>query len=159
MLLLKEFTGRATARLDSAPNEVFAALTDVERLPQWNTRIEKVLEPPAGPLAPGIEWVVKMSVPPATWPSRARVTEYDPQAMTFAHTSRSDDGNPSFATWKWKVTGTAAGTQVDVDWSVHPKTFWRRFLFAKLRRKQLADEVPMSLAALDFHLAPREVTS
>jgi hypothetical protein len=41
---------------------------------------------------------------------------------------------------------------------VHPETFWRRFLFAKLRRKQLVDEVATSLAALAYHLAPRDLT-
>ena len=158
MLLLREFSGHASAVLDATPGDVFGALTDIDRLPEWNKRIEKVLEPPVRALAPGVEWIVKMFVPPASWASRARVTVYDPQRWTFEHISQSDDGNPSYGAWKWMVTATEHGARVDVEWSVHPKTFWRRFLFAKLRRKQLADEVPASLAALAYHVAPRDLT-
>ena len=158
MLLLTEFKGHTTAVLDAEPADVFAALTDIERLPQWNKRVERVLQPPDKPLAPGVEWVVKMSVPPASWPSRARVTAYDPGRMTFEHVSQSDDGNPSYATWRWTVAATDGGARLDVAWSVHPATFWRRFLFAKLRRSQLTEEVPASLAALAYHLAPRDLT-
>jgi hypothetical protein len=35
------------------------------------------------------------------------------------------------------------------------KTFWRQFLFAKLRRRQLLDEVSASLDALAYHIADR----
>jgi hypothetical protein len=31
---------------------------------------------------------------------------------------------------------------------VLPRTFWRRALFAKIRRRQLTDELPSSLQAL-----------
>src|SRR5207302_11207093 len=158
MLLLREFEGHASATLDAEPGDVFAAITDIDRLPQWNKRIAKILQPPTGALAPGVEWVVKMSVPPATWPSRARVTVYDAERLTFAHLSQSDDGNPSYAQWTWTVTAADDGAEVDVSWSGHPETFWRRFLFAKLRHKQLPDEVRASLDALAYHLAPRDLT-
>ena len=158
MLLLKEFRGHASAVLDADPGEVFAALIDVDRLPQWNKRVERVLEPPAAPLEPGVEWVVKMSVPPASWPSRARVTTLDHDRLVFEHVSQSDDGNPSYGIWTWSVSAVDGGARVDVAWAVHPATFWRRFLFAKLRRGQLADEVPASLAALGYQLAPRDLT-
>lgn len=158
MLLLNEFEGRASATVDAEPRDVFDALTDVDRLPQWNKRIAKILQPPDAPMAPGTEWVVKMSVPPATWPSRSRVAVYDADRMSFEHVTQTDDGNPSYAVWKWSVVGTDAGARVDVAWSVHPKTFWRRLLFAKLRRKQLVEETAASLAALGYHLAPRDLT-
>src|SRR5947209_13410918 len=159
MLLLTEFHGRASATLDADSLEVFTALTHVDALPQWNKRIEQILQPLNSALEPGAEWVVKMSVPPATWPSRSRVTVHDPQRWTFEHRTQSDDGNPSYAVWKWVVTAVDEGAQVEVTWSVHPKTFWRRFLLARLRRKQMAEEVPASLAALAYHLAPGEVTA
>jgi hypothetical protein len=81
------------------------------------------------------------------------VTVYDPQRLTFEHVTQTDDGNPSYATWKWTVTAAEDRARVDVLWSVYPKTFWRRFLFAKLRRKQMAGEVPVSLTSLNYHLA------
>jgi len=155
-MLLTEFTGSSEAIIEAEPTAVFAALTDVDRLPEWNKRIANILEPPPGPLAPGVEWVLKMSVPPATWPSRARVVSYDPDRLEFEHISNSDDGNPSYAVWKWLVVPVPRGARVVVEWAVHPKTFWRRLLFARLRRKQLAEEVPASLAALKSHLAARD---
>jgi uncharacterized protein YndB with AHSA1/START domain len=155
-MLLTEFHGKASATIEAPPGDVFAAITAVDRLPQWNGRIARVIRAPDAPLADGVEWVVKMSVPPATWPSRSRVTTYDPVRLVFAHTSQSDDGNPSYAEWRWTVIPDAAGARVTVEWSVHPKTFWRRFLFAKLRRRQLQSEAPASLHALAYHLAPSE---
>jgi uncharacterized protein YndB with AHSA1/START domain len=41
-------------------DEIFALLTDTGRLPEWNARIRRMLEP--APLAPGAEWVVQMQV-------------------------------------------------------------------------------------------------
>jgi len=46
MLLLTEFQGNASAMLDAEPGDVFTALTQTDRLPQWNKRIEKILQPP-----------------------------------------------------------------------------------------------------------------
>ena len=52
-LLLTQFGGSASADVDSPADEVFALLTDTSRLPEWNTRIRRVLEPARRPLAPG----------------------------------------------------------------------------------------------------------
>jgi len=152
-MLLTEFHGQATAVIDTPATAVFAAITDVARLPLWNRRITEVLRAPSGPIREGTEWTVQMSVPPARWPSRSRVARYDPDRFRFEHASQSDDGNPSFATWRWTVTPLAAGSELAVEWSVNPRTFWRRLLFARLRRRQLPAEVAGSLAALAAHLA------
>jgi hypothetical protein len=39
-------------------------------------------------------------------------------------------------------------SRIEVSWLVSPRTFWRRALFGKLRRRQMGDEVPDSLRAL-----------
>jgi hypothetical protein len=39
-------------------------------------------------------------------------------------------------------------SRIEVSWHVSPRTFWRRALFGKLRRRQMGDEVPDSLRAL-----------
>jgi hypothetical protein len=70
--------------------------------------------------------------------------------------SHSDDGNPSDVVWRWTVSPDPQGTKVMVEWDVHVRTFWRRLLFGRLRRHQLAAEVPDSLAALAYHSAPHE---
>lgn len=155
-MLLNEFRGQASAVIDATPAEVFAAIATIDRLPEWNQRIATILEAPATPLAAGVEWVVQMSVPPAKWPSRSRVDAYDPDQGYFEHTSRSDDGNLSYVVWRWSVTPCPDHAKVTVEWIGHPKTFWRRLLFARMRRRQLQNEVPASLSALAYHLAPRE---
>jgi len=147
-MLLKHFEGTATTQIDAEPQAVFAALTDIARLPEWNDRIAAVVQPPGGSLAPGSVWKVQMHVPPAKWVSVATVRTYDPVTLRFAHRSQTDDGNPSYADWTWKVTPAGDGAQLSVTWDINPRTFWRQLLFAKLRRRQLADEVPTSLAAI-----------
>jgi uncharacterized protein YndB with AHSA1/START domain len=157
-MLLTQFRGRVDASIDADPDRVFAALTDIEHLPQWNRRIAKVLRMPPEGLVPGAQWCVKMAVPPATWPSKAQVVSYDPARRVFAHVSQSDDGNPSFIEWTWTVTPTAGGSTVRVEWVASPKTFWRRLLLARIRERQLPREVEASMAALAYHLAPRDAT-
>src|SRR5512140_2862584 len=95
-ILTQHFEGAADSVVDAPAPDVFAALTDVDRLPTWNAHIARVLEAPAGPLAEGVEWVVLMSVVGGTWHSRARVLVYDPATYRFEHISRSDDGNPTW---------------------------------------------------------------
>ena len=153
----KGFQGQATVTVDADPDEVFAIITAIDRLPEWNARIAQVLEPPPDPRLPaGTEWVVQMVVPPARWASRSRVVACEADRGYFEYVSQSDDGNPSRITWRWSVSAEPQGTRVTVGWDAHVRTFWRRFLFGRLRRRQLASEVRASLAALAYHSAPRE---
>jgi uncharacterized protein YndB with AHSA1/START domain len=146
--------GQASTTIDAAPGEVFTAITAIGRLPEWNQRIAAVTRTPGTPLAEGAEWTVQMYVPPAKWASRSRVLTYDPVRLLFEHTSQSDDGNPSYVLWRWSVVQEGHGARVTVGWTAYPKTFWRRLVFARLRRKQLQNEAPTSLNALARHLAP-----
>lgn len=155
-MLLTQFQGQATTHVDASPALAFATVTDLHHLAEWNHRIAGVLQAPDGPPEEGVEWKVQMSVPPAKWVSRARVLRYDPVQCTFQHVSNSDDGNPSYAIWTWTVTASDDGAVVNVTWDIHPETFWRQFLFGKIRRRQLTDEVRESLNALGYHLAARE---
>jgi uncharacterized protein YndB with AHSA1/START domain len=157
-MLLTEFRGTAEGAFDADADAVFAALTDIDNLPLWNRRIAKVLRTPNGPMEPGVRWCVTMSVPPASWPSKSRCTRYDVRGRVFAHISQSDDGNPSFGEWTWTVTPAGAGARARVEWIGHPKTFWRRLLFARIRAAQLQRETEASLTALAYHLTPRDAT-
>ena len=47
MMFLTEFHGSDAARLTAAADAVFAALVDIDRLPEWNARIHHVIESPA----------------------------------------------------------------------------------------------------------------
>ena len=155
--LLREFRNDTSTLIDAPPADVFAAITDVDRLPAWNAHIPRVVERPSHPLNVNDEWVVRINALGTHWHSRARVLTLDQRAMRFEHRSCSDDGNPSYGIWTWTVTPTADGrAKLNVAWEIHPKTFWRRALFAKIRRSQLRTEVADSLAALGQKLAQKK---
>ena len=145
---MPEFGGSATRRVDARPDEVFDLITDIDRLPEWNACIEKVVQKPES-LAIGREWVVTIHVPGVPrWESRSRVVALDRDAGRFVYESRTDDGNPSRGTWTWEVASSNGGTDVAVHWALQPRTFWRNVLFSRIRRRQLAKEVPASVEAL-----------
>jgi hypothetical protein len=50
-------TGSCDDTIPASPSEAFALVTDVNRLPDWNKIIRKVVECPDA-LEPGTEWVV-----------------------------------------------------------------------------------------------------
>jgi uncharacterized protein YndB with AHSA1/START domain len=158
-VLLREFHGQASATIDASPADVFAAITRVDRVPDWNKRIAAVVRTPQTPFGEGAEWTVQMWVPPAKWKSRSRVRECDAEHLVFDYTSQTDDGNPSYLIWRWTVASDPSGSKVTVDWTGYPRTFWRQLLFARFRSRQLRIEVPASLDALAYHLAPAETAS
>lgn len=72
----------------------------------------------------------------------------DPSCV-FAYRSCTDDGNPSYALWRWTVAPAAdGGSRVTVSWQLHPQTFWGRSLLVHVRNRQLKREVPNSLESL-----------
>ena len=138
----------ATQFVAAPPDDVFALITTPERLPEWNGAIVRVVDAPAQ-LGTGAEWVVQLSVLGQSWPSRSIVVAIDPQVRHFAYRSQTDDGNPSYADWSWKVADAPGGCEVTVSCSLHPVTFWRRVLLGKIRSWQLRRwELPVSLNAL-----------
>lgn len=149
-------SGSVSGFVDAPADDVFALVTDIERLPEWNDAVLRVTERPTA-LVPPAEWVVTMKpVGWPAWPSRSWVEEIDPRRRIFRHGSQSDDGNPSYAEWQWQVDEEAGGSRVTISWELHPRTFWRKRLAAPLRQRRLARaEVPNSLAALAQRFASR----
>jgi uncharacterized protein YndB with AHSA1/START domain len=139
--------GSMTEVLPASPRDVFALVTDLDRLPEWNAIITGVVDRPAT-LGPDAEWVVELKAMGNRWRSRSRVLELDARAMRFAYRSRTDDGNPSYGEWTWVVAEDAGGSKVTVSWDLYPETFWRRTLLARVRNRQLRREVRNSLRAL-----------
>ena len=137
------------ASLDVPADAVFATLTDLERLPEWNSIITAVTRRPDR-LEPGAEWVVQMRAMGQKWASRSTLLEYKPAERCFRYRSCTDDGNPSWAEWTWTVTPVGdANSRVAVSWVLHPKTFWRRALLARIRARQLRrGELAHSLSRL-----------
>ena len=139
--------GSAEATVAAPPDEVFAVVTDIDRLPEWNAVMTDVVESPAA-LAPGTEWVVGFRAMGQSWNSRSRLDEIDRARRVFQYRSGTDDDNPSYTTWRWQIEPAGDGSRVTLSWDLNPKTFWRRALVAHLRSRQLRSEVPASLAAL-----------
>lgn len=137
----------ATASFSSPPGDVFRTVTDVGRLPEWNTAITEVVERP-DELREGSLWKVRVHALGQSWVSKSTLTELNPEAGRFAYRSQSDDGNPSFADWAWRIEPDGAGSKVTVTVDLNPQTFWRKHLLIKLRRPALRKEMQESLVAL-----------
>jgi hypothetical protein len=113
-----------------------------------NANMTRVVEQPPT-LTPGAEWVVEFRALGQTWRSRSRVERLDRNALEFSYRSRTDDGNPSYGLWSWKVEPNGDRALVTVGWELYPATFWRRVLLARVRHRQLRrTEVPESMTAL-----------
>jgi uncharacterized protein YndB with AHSA1/START domain len=141
---MREFQGSASTYVRATPDKVFDFVTDVDRLPDWNGAIERIVESPAV-LEPGAAWVVVMhprGMP--SWKSRSEVEEIE-RATRFVYRSRTDDNNPSYARWEWDIVPAEDGAQVTVSWDAHPMTIGRRLIGAPIRRRMLAREVAASL--------------
>ncbi|HVM14306.1 MAG TPA: SRPBCC family protein [Egibacteraceae bacterium] len=138
--------------IPAPPEAVFDVITDIDRLPDWNLEIPKVVESPVD-LAVGAEWVVTIRAMKTRWNSRSRVLELDRDRGRFAYRSQSDDGNPSFADWRWQLEPDPGGTRVIVEVSVNPRTFLRRRVLSELRRSGLRKAIEQSLEALSQQVA------
>jgi hypothetical protein len=150
--VVEEFHGTACGLLDARPEQVFAVLVDVARFPVWNAKVHHVIELPDGPLTEDSEWVIEMRAMGTRWPSRSHATTVDLEAGRFEHTSRTADGNPSYALWSWEVRPDLRGTELTVTWAMYVRTFGRRMFAAPLRKPRLNAEVRASLTCLNDYV-------
>jgi uncharacterized protein YndB with AHSA1/START domain len=145
---MNEFHGTASTHVDTSPQVVFDLITDPARLPEWNAAIEAVVDRPVA-LAEGTEWTVTMHPPRLPrWGSISNVTAIDRHDLRFAYETRNADGNPSRVVWSWTVAPATSGCDVTVTWDCRLETFDRKHFAGPMRKRQLAREVPKSLAAL-----------
>jgi uncharacterized protein YndB with AHSA1/START domain len=127
------------------PTKLFAAITDVEHLPDWNAAIERVVEGP-GAMVHGARWTVEMHpMRGMRWRSVSTLDVLDVDRRRFAYRTVNADGNPSYTLWEWNVKGCNDGSTVVVHWNVFLKTADRRLLGGPIPRRQLRREVPTSL--------------
>ena len=100
--------GSVSTDLEAGADVVFALVTDVARLPEWNDRIE-ALESPAGELEVGDRWTVRVHLPGKRFASVSEVLELDRGERRFVHRSKPDDDNPSHTVWTWTVEPAGPG--------------------------------------------------
>ena len=141
-------TGTATGTVSAPPAAVFGAITDIDRLPEWNKTIQRVVERPDA-LTEGSEWVVAVKPPGMPeWLSRATTVEHDLVGHRFRYRTCTDDGNPSWSVWEWRAEAAGSGSTITVSWELHPQTFVRRVFFSRVRNRALRREVQASMEAL-----------
>jgi uncharacterized protein YndB with AHSA1/START domain len=127
---------------------VFQIVTDPKRLPEWNRAIVRLIEAPEQ-LTTGSVWVVEVAALGQSWQSRSTVTRLDTASRRFSYRTQTDDGNPSYTDWSWRVEDAPGGCVVAVSLALNPATFWRRVLLAKIRGRQIRRrELPGSLDKL-----------
>ena len=144
---------KATRFVAADPDAVFALITTPARLSEWNRAIVRTVEAPER-LESGSAWVVELHALGQSWPSRSTVKMLDQSTGLFSYRSQTDDGNPSHADWTWQISEASGGSDLSVTVDLHPVTFWRRMLLARVRARQLRREMRDSLEQLATTLAP-----
>jgi uncharacterized protein YndB with AHSA1/START domain len=145
---VREIHDSSSAQLEADAEAVFNLITDIDRLPEWNAAIEKVLATPHD-LTPGAKWTVQMH--PARlirWKSVSTLDTIDKDRLIFSYRTVNADGNPSYTLWNWTLTAKGHTAEVLVKWDVFLQTWDRRAIAGPIRRRQLRQEVTASLQAL-----------
>lgn len=145
--------GSHTGHVAAAPDDVFAAVTDIAGLPEWNDRIQRVVMEPHA-LERDAEWLVELKILGQRFQSRSRVLDVDPVARRFRYRS-SPEGDPDFAIWTWEIAPEPGGSRVRVSWDLNPLQFVNRLFWVRVRSRGLKKEVPSSLAALESSIRAR----
>jgi len=90
---MHEIHGHAGTVIEREPRALFAAITDIERLPEWNAAIEKVIECPER-LVDGASWTVGMHPTRGMrWKSVSTLQELDPGCLRFSYRTVNADGS------------------------------------------------------------------
>lgn len=140
--------GTASRHVEASPDVVFARVTDLAGLPEWNRRILRTVEVPPV-LTEGAGWVVEIDLLGKRFNSRSVVLELDEERRRFVHRSKPDDDNPSSTVWTWEVEPDGNGSRITVGWDLQPRTMMRKVLAAALRGRMIPrSDAPESLTAL-----------
>lgn len=145
---MREIHDQADSIIDADARVIFKTITDIERLPEWNAAIDRVIDRPAR-LTTDAKWTVEMH--PARlmrWKSVSTLRTIDAEDLRFSYRTVNADGNPSYTLWSWDLTPLPTGVRVAVRWDVYLETLDRRLFAGPIRRRQLRREVSASLASL-----------
>jgi uncharacterized protein YndB with AHSA1/START domain len=125
---------RAEVTIDASPAAVWAALTDLRRMPEWSPELVRMVPLTRGGLRLGQQYVGLNRRKAVIWPTRSVVTALEPE-RTLAWDTRS-----SGARWIYELSPEGSGTRV-----VHRRPVPRRIT---LLSKAFA---PLFLGGSDAH--------
>jgi uncharacterized protein YndB with AHSA1/START domain len=97
---------RAETTVDASPEAVWAALTDLRRMPEWSPELVRMVPLGRGGLRLGGQYVGINRRKAVVWPTRSVVSALEP-GRTLAWDTRS-----SGARWIYELTPEGAGTRV-----------------------------------------------
>lgn len=97
---------RAETVVAAPPEEVWAALTDLRRMPEWSPELVRMVPLRPGGLRVGQQYLGLNRRKAVVWPTRSVVTVLEP-GRTIAWDTRS-----SGARWIYELTPEGAGTRV-----------------------------------------------
>ena len=147
---IREFHGSATRFVDATPEAVFDLITDIDRLPDWNSAIESVVTTPAE-----LAEILRVGRGHET----GRVAEVE---QSFSHPRRINRRRTpvrvpvperrrqaSYIDWMWSVTAVDGGAQVTVA-GTHIRRRSRGACSGAVRTAAAAQQgSPASLDAID----------
>lgn len=97
---------RAEATVAAPPEQVWALLTDLDRMPEWSPELLRMVPLKPGGLRVG-QWYLGLNRRKAVvWPTRNVVAELEPGRVL------AWDTKSSGARWIWEVSADPAGTRV-----------------------------------------------
>lgn len=96
----------AEVTIDAPPSTVWAALTDLRRMPEWSPELVRMVPLGPGGLRVGQQYLGLNRRKAAVWPTRSVVTVLQPE-RTLAWDTRS-----SGARWIYELASHGAGTRV-----------------------------------------------
>jgi uncharacterized protein YndB with AHSA1/START domain len=97
---------RAEVTIAAAPETVWAALTDLRRMPEWSPELVRMVPLGRGGLRVGQQYVGVNRRKAVVWPTRSVVAAFEP-GRTLAWDTRS-----SGARWIYELSPEGAGTKV-----------------------------------------------
>ena len=97
---------RAEAHVDATPDEVWAVLSDLSRMPDWSPELVRMVPLLRGGLRTGQQYVGLNRRKAFVWPTRNVVVDVQPGR------SLSWDTTSSGARWIWELSPEDGGTRV-----------------------------------------------
>jgi uncharacterized protein YndB with AHSA1/START domain len=105
MLIPANQTRTRTITLQQPPEKVFAVLTEVERMPEWNTGLEKVERIPP---------IEGQEASRHTYKGNLQMTIITTESRPPTHLVRKmgDENGPFVGTWSYRITEAKSGSDV-----------------------------------------------